>query len=1258
MAPFGQSWQTQTTINISQDAKSSPETSADARSQVQVENMIDRVEDSVEDMPKIFQGGAVQRPPSTQHEQEPEDELYSLSPQVKASQKKTKTATGLAKPAMQNGSEQRNDTGDFDERDASYQGRSNAAGLSVVDALLLNGATVHEARPKQPIRAKGEAQITDLNGDVDELQASDDGLSGPIGSHPKSSKRPQSSTSAGRPNALDITSLPDGRATARVTTKAETSAVAALQARRQAQADGAEPGSRKSVLAATAGSMSTSVAGHRRPQLQAPRKAVRTPARSAVGDPQTANRPATGKLPPRKTGVTTQRPAETYSKRTQPRTKRHDPEDVSGESDTIAAGQERSDASESVHPAGKGALKAPTRARRERKAKEDMAYRMSPSSSEEESSRPPKKARTSKASTAKPSTKQSAASTATTAKSSKAIAPGPSAGSALRSVESKRGRSEKKLQAGHNDPKAATTARARMKSGSNEEKFEAAVRPPATKRAPNTQHDEEGERENHIPNGDLNDESLADFENQVIAYDGDQGSGDLGNAGTVNEAQPHGLTARLTRPTSGFQGDILVKRDDPSGRRASKQKQGTSQDDPVILSDQSALSSPRSHTPPLDRVSIVANRPRGTTAKAEAPKTPAVLHSSPPIVGKKSSPAMTKGLVDTNTLKRATIISFGKSGPRNQGSLSAYKGIPGSARTNRSSFPPAADLAAPSTSSRARLEARNAHGPSSAATSVKSIKTNKSAAPSNVAEDVPDALAGFFKKGKKGKEREAATAGSAPRDGQGLAMPVAPIPDNDDYTNIDDFEGTTFVDAQPAEEALEDTKLEGRPSDSQVAMPPPALKLLKSPRPHKAPTVPLMFGSEHVRDLAKATHVMKPAERTKRKIDADMSADIAPKRMRASVEAGRILPDVVQTVQSPSRESKIHWEPTVSHRDNRSVPEPIKRDARKPSRHTSQGSQKVDIHGSPVPQGMFVEGQATVLEVFSQQAGISSDSVPNGTVVTRKGATVQRPDTVLQNQELPPPSRQPQAMSSNRKPLPAPPQEPSRAITSLGRIERGRLMVEDRAEKLATDPFTSSEEARQHPSRTSSSSNFIEQLRRLATQDPRGEAQQEDPDKTLVEPEKIIRKPKRVVSISSQSSSELSSPAAETPDSVRDLGVWRNALLPHQMNMFDELVNVAHRIVCHLVDSETAATNIVEDYRRRGIQLIEQMELTHAKQHQKYVATLEERKKRLRKDLSEWSRKLQESTATVSASKRRRVDQRTVQDEVSKKLRDLMAEYC
>ena len=45
-------------------------------------------------------------------------------------------------------------------------------------------------------------------------------------------------------------------------------------------------------------------------------------------------------------------------------------------------------------------------------------------------------------------------------------------------------------------------------------------------------------------------------------------------------------------------------------------------------------------------------------------------------------------------------------------------------------------------------------------------------------------------------------------------------------------------------------------------------------------------------------------------------------------------------------------------------------------------------------------------------------------------------------QELPPPpSHQPQPMSSNKKPLPAAPQEPSLAMTSLVRIEWRRLIV-------------------------------------------------------------------------------------------------------------------------------------------------------------------------------------------------------------------------
>ena len=88
------------------------------------------------------------------------------------------------------------------------------------------------------------------------------------------------------------------------------------------------------------------------------------------------------------------------------------------------------------------------------------------------------------------------------------------------------------------------------------------------------------------------------------------------------------------------------------------------------------------------------------------------------------------------------------------------------------------------------------------------------------------------------------------------------------------------------------------------------------------------------------------------------------------------------------------------------------------------------------------------------------------------------------------------------------------------------------------------------------------------------------------------------------------------------------------MNLFDELVVISHRLVQHLVQRETAATNIVDEYCNQGLRLVEEMELSHAKQLRDLTEGLRGRKKRLRKELSDCGKKLKTCTAVFREEKR------------------------
>ena len=127
---------------------------------------------------------------------------------------------------------------------------------------------------------------------------------------------------------------------------------------------------------------------------------------------------------------------------------------------------------------------------------------------------------------------------------------------------------------------------------------------------------------------------------------------------------------------------------------------------------------------------------------------------------------------------------------------------------------------------------------------------------------------------------------------------------------------------------------------------------------------------------------------------------------------------------------------------------------------------------------------------------------------------------------------------------------------------------------------------------------------------------------------------------------------------MRNIGIWRDALQPYQINLFDELVNVSHRVVRHLVDHETGAREAVKDYRRRGLNLIQEMERSHAQQFQQYVVDLRHRKMLIRRDLSDCKGRLKEAVAMIEVAKEERIKMLNTRGEDERKVRELMAQFC
>jgi hypothetical protein len=526
---------------------------------------------------------------------------------------------------------------------------------------------------------------------------------------------------------------------------------------------------------------------------------------------------------------------------------------------------------------------------------------------------------------------------------------------------------------------------------------------------------------------------------------------------------------------------------------------------------------------------------------------------------------------------------------------------------------------------------------------------------------VPDALSGFFSKGKeKVLTKSPLKVPVHDASGQDEEKTSERVHDDDGFTYIDDHEDTTLFAPRPEMHEEVKKKPAAKPTVSQKAMPPPIVKSRSPPRKptHREPARAAVLPSV-VKEQSASTDssTRKESVLPQKRATGDLIPDSVPtKRARHSDES--------EVVNNTANEDETEFQKVFTKSQKSIQPKeagrPLAEVVNAVSRKPSHGSQRVDIHGSPVPQGMVVDEKVTVLETYSQQVDMSSDTPLVETIVARKSNEHGKPDRIEDDNVIPP-SAQPQPRSRNIKFLPAPPEAQSRAITAFGRTEGGRLIVEDEAERLNTDPFTSTEAA-PHASRTSSSSNFVEQLRRKEPQQQllnhtKQRLEYSDPDKTLVEPEPLFVK-ERSVSQSTVSSSDDSSQESDAVDQKTDMATWRHGLLPHQMNLFDELVNVAHRLVAHLSSSEAAATDVVDDYHRRGLQLVEQMELSHAAQYEKYIDALRDKKQRLREDLEDCARKLKDSTTVVVTAREQRSRQKASGHNTVGNMQQVLVQYC
>ena len=167
MAPSMASYQTQTTLNVSQNHETPRNSSpTNPTGRVQVQESVDSVEDSVKDIPGACRGGAVRSPQPTQLDEE--DELYSLSPQGKAALEKRESAKKLDASGVHL-SEFTNVRGQPFANGVNNRDTVAMISRNAVDALLEEGATVHEPDTAKRRQAASRAGDQDLNSRIDAL---------------------------------------------------------------------------------------------------------------------------------------------------------------------------------------------------------------------------------------------------------------------------------------------------------------------------------------------------------------------------------------------------------------------------------------------------------------------------------------------------------------------------------------------------------------------------------------------------------------------------------------------------------------------------------------------------------------------------------------------------------------------------------------------------------------------------------------------------------------------------------------------------------------------------------------------------------------------------------------------------------------------------------------------------------------------------------------------------------------------------------
>ncbi|KAM3414947.1 hypothetical protein BST61_g10087 [Cercospora zeina] len=520
-------------------------------------------------------------------------------------------------------------------------------------------------------------------------------------------------------------------------------------------------------------------------------------------------------------------------------------------------------------------------------------------------------------------------------------------------------------------------------------------------------------------------------------------------------------------------------------------KPGSTQENAMVLSDDGESS------PPPEDAAAPNPEPKNVPSshRAAPPRTPATVKSSPPKATSwdENDDNELFDLVARST-RKANIINFSKLGPRNQG-VSKHK-TPAGTSGNYSLPPLEARAAKEAPSSRhgqssasplKRADKRKKTALRAAASTQRDTRVAQPIKSSNVAHSVSQAMGELYAAqtlnsgvARAGNgydsrrepptvvaEQNATTTRTLQESDTIDQAPVAPSKshvaasatvreptrtshnentaamDDDVQQYNQDYEGDTLVDCERSWQMKPNTnEARGADEDLLSRADSKADQFIDDPK-EQVPTV--------TAETEPKEAPVESAKKTKLKRSAPAVTEPSERSKKQSKSA--VLDT---TAESPRAKVPI----TVSIVQDADRKQPRARSfASRPIRHISQGSQRVDANGSPVPQGMEMQDSTkAVMEVYSHREAEAGAKIKGQAHLT-PGAEDIDGEIDVADGYIAPPSHEPERahiMSSNTKRIPASPRADSTALTHFKASPAlSRKMLEKR-DSVGTlhDPFT------------------------------------------------------------------------------------------------------------------------------------------------------------------------------------------------------------